>query len=1149
MSTLHPASQAQIGAADPSVNVWLVANAGSGKTKVLTDRVARLLLRGTDPQNILCLTYTKAAAAEMQNRLFRRLGEWAMAPDTDLRRNLADLGEAATDTQLTSEAALRRARQLFARAIETPGGIRIQTIHSFCAGLLRRFPLEAGVSPSFSELDDRSAELLRNQILEDMAGDEARALFEAILPEVGERVDSLLARITGMRAELLAVPDQAVLREAFGLPAGLDEAGLLDEVFGPGDQAMLAAVVPVLQASSKVTDQKAGAALSGIKALDWNALPVLEAVFLFGATAKLPFGAKIDTFPTKDTRLALGAHIDGLNSLMSRVEAGRPLRLGLASFSKSMALHRFAAEFLRRYEGAKAAHGWLDFDDFITRATQLLTDPAVAPWVLYRLDGSIDHVLVDEAQDTSPAQWKIIAALTEEFMAGEGARDTERSLFVVGDKKQSIYSFQGADVAGFDAVKSRFAAGFAASGVPLTEQALEYSFRSSQAVLDLVDQSFPGEMEAALGGAFRHRPFHQALPGRVEIWPVVPKPEEPEPGEWFDPVDQIGEADATEVLARQIADEIGLMIREGRQIPDHRAKGGFRPVHAGDFLVLVQRRGPIFNAVIRACKAAGLPIAGPDRLTLTGELAVRDLLALLSFLNTPEDDLALATALRSPLFGWSEARLYALAHGRKGYLWEELRHRDEPETLAVLDDLRKLAEYMRPYDLLDRILTRHQGRARLLGRMGEEAADAIDELSQQALAYERGEVPSLTGFLVWMEAGEVEVKRQAEGEGRLIRVMTVHGSKGLEAPIVILPDTADRRLSDKDQILAIGPGLVTWSGRKSGDAGAVAEVKAQRAAAREAENLRLLYVALTRAKHWLIVAAAGEAGPGSWYGTVLAGAEVLKNEALKSGALEKQTAAEPAEAGPSTLADADGRIRLGFGDWPDDRPADRPGDAPQSGGQQAGGQQVGADALLLPTLPAAVPPRRLWSPSGLGGGEAVVTGGALHVVVDFDEDDPLERGTKLHLLLQHLADAPKDQWPELAARLGAGEALLQEAGAILTDPALAWLFTREGSRDSLAEAEIQGLWNGGWLAGSVDRLVITPSRITVVDFKSNALVPHEADTIPEPYLRQLGAYAHILAQIYPGRAVDCAILWTRAPKLMQVDPARVQAALQRAQAS
>ncbi|MCB5408779.1 double-strand break repair helicase AddA [Pseudogemmobacter faecipullorum] len=1104
MTALNSASAAQISAADPSSNVWLVANAGSGKTKVLTDRVARLLLRGTDPQNILCLTYTKAAAAEMQNRLFRRLGEWAMARNDELLGNLRELGEAAA----LSDAGLRRARQLFARAIETPGGIRIQTIHSFCAGLLRRFPLEAGVSPSFTELDDRSAGLLRAEILEHMAGDEAQPLFEAILGDAGERIDDLLLQITGQRADLAVMPDEGTLRVAFGLPGGLDHKSLLDQTFGPADLELLGRIGQVLMAAKGKTDPVAGADLAAIRDLNLATLAQLEGMFLY-KTGERAGEAKCDKFPTKDSRAALGADLDLLQGLMLRVADARPLRLGLSALKKALDLHAFAAEFLRRYAAAKARRGWLDFDDFITRATALLTDPAVAPWVLYRLDGSIDHVLVDEAQDTSPAQWKIIAALTEEFMAGEGARQTERSLFVVGDKKQSIYSFQGADVSGFDQVKTRFAEGFAGAGVPVTEHSLVHSFRSSQAILALVDLCFQGEMQAALGGDFRHQPFHEALPGRVDLWPVVPKPEKPEPREWFDPVDLTGETDAPVVLAGQVAAEIALMIREGRQIPDHKAPGGFRPLRAGDFLILVQRRGEIFKAIIRACKAEGLPIAGPDRLLLTGELAVRDLLALLSFLNTPEDDLSLATALRSPLFGWSEAQLYRLAQGRKYYLWEALRHSGEQETLAVLQELRDGAEFLRPYELLDRILTRHQGRARLLGRMGEEAADAIDELSQQALAYERAEVPSLTGFLVWMQAGDLEVKRQAEGEGGLIRVMTVHGSKGLEAPVVILPDTGDRKLQDRDQILALDPGLMTWSGRKADDPDALAATKAQRAAAREAENLRLLYVAITRAKHWLIVAAAGEAGETSWYGIIAKGlAEMGPQQGLR------------------------GRLQYEFGTWAPDAPAPL----------EALAHVPAPGFALLPAAPATPAPR-LWSPSGLGGGEAVVVAGERLPVPDFEEDDPLERGTKLHLLLQHLADRPQPAWAGLAQTLGAGEVLLAEAATILTAPDLAWAF----SGNSLAEVEVAAPWNRGNLAGSIDRLVISPDKVTIIDFKSNSTLPRRPEEVPEPYLRQLGAYAHAVGAIYPGREVATAILWTRAPRLMLLPLALCQAALHRAQ--
>ncbi len=1096
--TADAASAAQAAAADPDSNVWLVANAGSGKTKVLTDRVARLLLRGVDPQNILCLTYTKAAAAEMQNRLFRRLGAWAMAADAGLRASLEELGETALDA-----ARLRLARQLFARAIETPGGIRIQTIHSFCAGLLRRFPLEAGVSPAFRELDDRSATLLRAQILDRMAEGPEAPLLDAVLPEVGEAVETFLAQVAQRRADLAQMPDEARLRQAFGVPAGLTAEALVAQVFGPGDGALVAGLVPALL-TGKDSDARAARSLMLMPAVpDLEALALLEGVFLFGEKAKAPFGPKIGSFPTKDLRLSLADRMAGVEALMQRVADARPLRLGLQAFRKAQALHRFAAAFLARYAAAKAAQGWLDFDDFITRASALLTDGGVAPWVLYRLDGSIDHVLVDEAQDTSPAQWRIVAALTEEFTAGLGARPVPRSLFVVGDKKQSIYSFQGADVAGFDRVKTGFSARFAAVGAPLGQEELVYSFRSSPAILDLVDRAFPPPHEAALGGAFRHRAFRADMPGRVDLWPVVPAPDKPEPGDWFDPVDMQGETDAPVVLARQIAAEIRGMLDRGEQIHD---RGAFRAVRPGDFLILVQRRQALFEALIRACKAEGLPISGPDRLTLTEELAVRDVLALLTFLNTPEDDLALATALRSALFGWSEPQLFALAQPRRGYLWEALRASDEAATLAVLNDLRRETEFLRPFELIDRILTRHRGRERLLGRMGEESADALDELCQQALAYERAEVPSLTGFLVWMEAGEVEVKRQAEGEGQVIRVMTVHGSKGLEAPVVILPETGDRDLTrEQDLVLPLAPGLATWAGRRADDPPAVAAMKAARVAQREAENLRLLYVAVTRAKCWLIVAAAGEAGESSWHG--------LLRQAM---------------APLSPVPVGGGRLRHQFGDWADP--------APDAAAPVAVPGLPGWAAAPPPAAPPGLP---VLNPSDLGG-EKVVQAGPLPPAAA--GEDARTRGTLLHLLLQHLPGLPPAAAAALAARIGAPGALLAEAQAILGDPALAPLF----GPGSLAEVELAAPGGGGILNGAVDRLVVAPDRVLAVDFKSNAVLPATPAEVPEAYLRQLGAYAHALAAIYPGRRIETAILWTRGPVLMPLPPEIVRQAFVRA---
>ncbi|WP_372841855.1 UvrD-helicase domain-containing protein, partial [Phaeovulum sp.] len=584
-----------------------------------------------------------------------------------------------------------------------------------------------------------------------------------------------------------------------------------------------------------------------------------------------PFSAKIGSFPTKQTKDGPAAALmPELDALMERVAAARLRRLALAAAERNAALHRFAAAWLPRYQAKKAAHGWLDFDDLIQRAAALLSDPSVAQWVLFRLDGGIDHILVDEAQDTSPGQWQVIAALAAEFTAGEGARESARTLFVVGDAKQSIYSFQGADLAEFETMRKRFATNFEAVARPMQALELAHSFRSSPAILRLVDLTFDERVARGLGGAAKHIAFYGDMPGRVDLWPPVPKPEKEDPGDWRDPLDLRGAQNEAVVLARHIAAEIRRLIDSGAQIPDAKSPGGARRLGEGDFLVLVQRRSALFAETIRACKAAGLAVAGADRLKLGAELAVRDITALLTFLATPEDDLSLAATLKSPLFGWDEAALYALAQPRKGYLWEALRgQKQHMETLSILHDLRDAADFLRPYELIERLLARHGGRQRLLARLGPEAEDGIDELFSQALAFESSEVPSLTGFLGWLGADDVDVKRAPSAAGQVIRVMTVHGAKGLESPVVILPDTAKRKDPEAGQILKLPQGPA-W--RTNADA-SPPEIVAARAAEVEKrldERLRLLYVAMTRAEKWLIVCAAGEVGSGgdSWYSMV-----------------------------------------------------------------------------------------------------------------------------------------------------------------------------------------------------------------------------------------------------------------------------------------
>jgi ATP-dependent helicase/nuclease subunit A len=1108
MSRRNEATERQVQAANPTLSTWLSANAGSGKTRVLTDRVARMLLSGVDPGKILCLTYTKAAATEMQNRLFARLGDWAMKEDAALRTALHDLGV----EDVIDAARLARARQLFARAIETPGGLRIQTIHSFCAALLRRFPLEAGVSPQFTEMDDRASALLRDDLLNELA--------ESLAPDVildlaqaysGEDFSALAAEVCQRRADFQKPKSESDCLAMFGLPPDTTEDGILGEVLLGGEEVWLAEVIGIL-AKGKPTDEKAAKALSGLDLAQMRLgdLEVFEDVFLTGEKAQNPFSAKIDRFPTKDTRALLGDSLDRLNALMGRVEQGRETRLAFAAAKRTASLHRFAAALLPQYEARKAARGLLDFDDLITRAKALLTDPRVAQWVLFRLDGGIDHILVDEAQDTSPDQWKVIELLADEFTSGRSARTEPRTIFVVGDKKQSIYSFQGAEVAAFDVKRGLFGDKLAAVESPLQDMVLAHSFRSSPTILRLVDLTFDERRQAGLGGEVKHIAFKADMPGRVDLWPVFEPAESPEEPAWYDPVDLRSDAHHAARLGRTIAAQIAAMIASGTQIM---GKQGFRPVHAGDFLILVRRRSPIFEEVISACKSEGLPIAGADRLKLGAVLAVKDITALLAFLATPEDDLSLATCLRSPLFGWSEQEIYALAQPRKGYLWEALRadeaHRETRRTLSALLDS---ADFLRPYDLIERALTRHGGRRNLLARLGADAEDGIDELLNQALAYERAEVPSLTGFLGWLDADEVQVKRQMDSAGDKIRVMTVHGAKGLEAPIVILPDTASHRPKDYNEIYTLPDGPV-WKTIADRSPSLIAAAREQRRQKEEEEALRLLYVALTRAQSWLIVAAAGDIGkeePGSkvWY-------RMIRDALLAAGAVPTP----------------EGGLRLSEGDWPAPQPA-----------------SVATKATELPALPEWVTtpapdaprPAQPLTPSGLGGAKAL----AGDLSSEEGTAEAMARGTRLHLLLEHLPNHAADLWPSLAASLLPDapdrDALLAEAARVVTT--LASLFSAE----ALTEVDLTAQAGDLTLNGTVDRLILTPNRVLAVDFKSNQIVPQSEVEIPEGLLRQMGAYDHALRQIYPDRTIEVALLWTATAQLMPLSPDIVRLAWGRA---
>ncbi|WP_233712990.1 double-strand break repair helicase AddA [Amaricoccus solimangrovi] len=1101
------ATLAQWRAAKPDASSWVSANAGSGKTRVLTDRVARLLLARTDPRRILCLTYTKAAAAEMQNRLFATLGKWAMLDDDALRAELLKLGEEGPPP---SAEELNEARRLFARGLETPGGLKIQTIHAFCDALLRRFPLEAGVAPSFQMLDDRAARALREEVLDTLAGTDPAAVAGMAMYLSGDDPDPLMLEIVQRREDFAAPFDALELARALEAEPGLTADGLRDEVLSEPSVACLREWIAILAPREK-NDGKLGAALRAALGLrDAEAcLAALEGCLLMKSGAN-PFTAKAGSIPTKALREAHPALTNALNHLMRKVEAARPRRLALAALARCEALHRFARAFLGLYEKRKRARGLLDFDDLIDRARDLLSRRETAAWVLWRLDGGLDHILVDEAQDTSPRQWQVIKAISDEFFVGLDDRGIERTIFVVGDEKQSIYSFQGADPVAFGEMRRSYDAMLSGMGRELQRCDLLHSFRSAKPVLRLVDEVFAGP-----GGAgferVEHRAFREEMPGRVELWPFLPKPARAEEPPWESPEATVAPDDPVAELARRVARRIRGWLDEGKLLP-----GENRAMRPGDVLILVQRRAELFHAIIRALKIERVPVAGADVLKLEGELAVRDLLALLRVAATPGDDLSLAALLRGPLGGMSEEALFDLAHDRDGSLWAALRAREAGSAIVgLIDDIRGRADYERPFELLERILIRHDGRRRLVARLGHEAEDAIDALLDQALAYETGEAPSLTGFLDWIDREEMKVKRRLEDTADQARVMTVHGSKGLEAPIVILPDTAPRRDGgNPPQLLRLDPAGAAWRARADATPPALERAERERRGLVRAENLRLLYVALTRARSWLIVAGAGQPpkeGDGSWYGLVETALRGLSPEETEDGLTLAKGWEEGVAKAPEPEAEPPAPP-----DW-----ALRPARIPEE-----------AEAVFL-------------TPSNLGGVHAL----PFEAEAFAEEGDPLARGEAAHLLLERLRGRARADWPALAARLLPGRddlpALLAEAEGVLLAPELDFLF----GPDTLAEVEIAAPMpeaRGRRLIGRIDRLVVGPERVLAVDFKSNRGVPEAPEQVPEGILRQMGAYAAALAPIWPGRRIETAVLWTRSARLMPLPGALTAAALARA---
>jgi len=1125
----HELQDEQAQASDPAVHAALSASAGTGKTQVLTARVLRLLLKGARPESILCLTFTKAAAAEMANRIGKRLAAWVRLKDSELAADLLALGES------NAPATRERARQLFAKVLDCPGGLKIQTIHSFAQSLLAAFPAEAGITPGFKPVEGRAEQELVRRTLADLMADSEASGNEALIRDVqvlskrlGEAGAVEYLQACARRPEALAAfgPAQSIeasIRALMDLPEGSVEDYIATRC---GDEGFDCDLLRAVADANRRWGAQSGIGHAEVIE-DWLALTPIERAAGLSRLRKVVLTDK-GTPRVSSGQTKAEPHYESHAGRLA-VLIGDLLRIqNGASLAADMAAGLRAGQaFAKAYTQAKRAAGVADFNDLIEWSRQLLSQPGMGDWVRYKLDRQVDHVLVDEAQDTNAAQWEIIEHLVDEFFSGSSESDGRaRTLFMVGDFKQAIYGFQGTDPRRFqiarEAFKERAASlstgddlfSYQRAAREFRDLSIAASFRSAQPVLDVVDAVIDTVSHQAMALSEpppQHRAHHRDRPGSVQLWQpfeVEESPDDSDEGEerWVSLRDRR--------YAEELAERIKRMLAEAPVLASTK-----RPLTPGDILILVRSRGELASLIVARLFSAGVPVAGVDRLHLHEPLAVQDLLAAVNFAVQPNDDLSLACLLVSPLIGWDQEQLRALAYGRKVSLWRELRRRADEfrEAHDTLAELLRIADFVTPSQFFETILSgQMQGRRKLYSRLGMAARDAIDELMNSALEFERNEIASLDRFLAWFSRGTVDVQRDPGQPANEVRVMTVHGAKGLEAPVVILADaTADparlgrRPLSVDVEVVgaSVAPLLRPKKDERCPPFEEIIVAEEKRDLE---EHLRLLYVALTRAADRLIVSG-------------------VMPKARKDGADPR-----PANCWHVIVEQAMSTIA-----------APGVGYVAQCYGSVGGLARRAKDKIELPVVavpewartaapPEARPPRPL-APS------AIAEDSEAAPPPSEAQRAAAVRGTLIHQLLDRLAGMEAQErhaaalrWLEQSAGVTALDRRQEIADTVcevLSDSRFSSLF----GEGSLAEAPLAAtLPDGRVVAGTVDRLLVEPDRVSVIDFKTGR-VPDSGSAIPASHRAQMSAYTEALRVIFPDRDVRSALLYTGGPRLFELE--------------
>ncbi|MBT6565315.1 MAG: double-strand break repair helicase AddA [Candidatus Puniceispirillum sp.] len=1149
---IQRASVEQARASDPQASVFVSANAGTGKTKLLTDRVLRLLLSGATADGILCVTYTRAAAAEMRNRIYTRLAQWAIISTADLTIDLQSMGIMAP-----TQANIRLARMLFAKILDNDSGPRVETVHSFCQSILRRFPIEAGIAPNASLADDAEQGRLKsiakvavmNSLESKVQMAVATIANQSSEDQATEILAEFLRQVPNLDDDDIISQLQVHFRDDLGVPnADFVEQQIADTLANIDVEALRAAAA-TLQNAKTESQRERGAAFFAWLALDSDMritrLDVLvDALF----TANGPrserslsnAAVRAEYPPVVDVQLAV---INILIPILHMTATDRCREL-------TEAIYIYGAAFQRHYQRLKESRGLLDYDDLITVTNRLLEQSEASQWVAWKLDNGIDHVLVDEAQDTSPAQWTLLSRLVESFFDGSDmpvavnadyaevgkGGSLPRSVFAVGDFKQSIYSFQGADpkVLGQNRALLRDKADSA--GIDFRTLSLSVSFRSTSPILGLVNGLIP-DLDG-IQDFVSHDLARLNKGGFVEVWPLIDALVADEKIEGFVPADissmQSASAIAASHLAQTLKSWIGI-----RPLPSSDADHGSKTVRAGDILILLRKRDVFFEQVLVALQEQGVAVAGADRMRLVGQIEIQDLLALGDVALLPDDDLQLAAVLKSPLFGISEDQLFDLAHDRGSHsLFHQLmRYLGSNKSLGHIAD--RLEQWCNMVDrgsvfsFYSNVLV-DGGRDKFRARLGSSVDEALDHFLAVAQSYGESGGVSLTAFLAAVRAGGGEVKRDMDaGNVDEVRVMTIHGAKGLEAPIVILPDMLRHSAPHSSLTTGEDKQFVYWEAGSRLRPPFLEAARQKTSDLRAEEDNRLLYVALTRARDGLVI--------GGW--------EKQNSRWLENSPYSRIKAYLAAH--PDVIEDEGGVLRH-IVETVSETVSES---EPASCSKPDGDAQTHVPAMAreptdtswlhqpAPDLPPDSRPLRPSEPANLYAAHPLGFG----MIDSRSQAVALARGRLAHRLFEVLPVMPQDQRHAVAERMIAavdmltpdqGEQLKSEVFVILNDPRFVDLF----GADALAEVPVTGMVRDRGVSGQIDRLYVGDDIVILADFKTGIMQDVEP---PEAYQRQMALYAALIAEIFPDKPIVCWLIWTETARLQEITDTMRAAALGR----